>query len=1153
MPRGAPAQIEYLDFDLAIEPSDGAFVARVLNSPAGPASGTFSMPFTDLEIENFLLRFGRSRQTVRRLESQETKAAKRFGGQLFTAVFADSVQRCLRNSLDEASRRRTGLRIRLRLGSVPALADLPWEFLYNAELNRFLGLSIETPVVRFLELPEAIRPLSLDLPLRVLMLVSAPSDYPPLDVDRESAKMHDALEHLERDGLVAIQRQKNGTLTELRRILREGEYHIFHFVGHGGFDERNQDGVLVLEGDNGRSREVSSTDLGTVLHDHRPLRLAVLNACEGARGSRLDPFAGTAQSLVQQGIPAVIAMQFEVSDEAAICFTREFYSSIADGYPVDAALAEARKAILADVNETEWATPVLYMRAPDGRVFDVGRRAGAAAGEAQPPEPVAHASVEPRPAEASALRPSDTLSFAPGIFAATDAVSCLVVAPETSPDAEATPLLQHVRRAWENHGPEIIAAADQYRAASHLPPVPRSAGAEPEFALGELSVAQAFRSEASLARAIEALCRSELAIFDLTGLEPGVLFLLGIRAVARRGVTVSSIGGAHTIGAELTLPFNLQLLNLSAHSASQEQAAEGSRPWDLLGGKIQSGYRELANLPHYLDLPAYESVRQIGIDSGAYAPIRYTDKVLVLCPFAQDYTRRNWKRFISADLPGKLSQHLRKAGLAGAAPRLERLLDRRTPRLVAQTLFESIRLTDMCLIDWTGLRPNVIFEAGVRHATNPLGAVHIVEIGDDDDTPRLPAGPKHVEDMRRLFAPVGYRCRSDDTTAYLEMIRRFEADLAANREGHTGFVYRALGQSLDRRSHPAAIPIVEELLRGANILESDDQESTGISPVLYHEVNKELVAEARAAAADRRLAAWLVMSRKEGVAGIVRDSHLADRFALLSMQVRRWARREKKQELLDEIRAYQRAVAAAARARAETAPATAFEPAGAQQEIARVNLQVKLHKEEAKALRDEGDLAGAIDTLQDVVTMLAASPFYPDLLSSSQPASPAEKILATHLADCLGMIGGNYRRLNRLDEALASFERGRTFEEADRLDLTSSYNLVNAVTLPLEMQARTAAQQHDPLRRAVAAIDRQVRGERRNDRWAWADLGQCQLLIGDLESAAKSYQRVRALGTEDALESIVAVLRRLAGALEAREPQVAAWLREGVSLVLSPS
>ena len=60
---------------------------------------------------------------------------------------------------------------------------------------------------------------------------------------------------------------------------------------------------------------------------------------------------------------------------------------------------------------------------------------------------------------------------------------------------------------------------------------------------------------------------------------------------------------------------------------------------------------------------------------------------------------------------------------------------------------------------------------------------------------------------------------------------------------------------------------------------------------------------------------------------------------------------------------------------------TTLEPASAEHEIARLNLQVKLHKEEAKALRDEDDLAGAIDALQDVATMLTASPFYADLPS----------------------------------------------------------------------------------------------------------------------------------------------------------------------------
>jgi tetratricopeptide (TPR) repeat protein len=107
------------------------------------------------------------------------------------------------------------------------------------------------------------------------------------------------------------------------------------------------------------------------------LRLAILNACEGARADRTDPFAGTAQSLVQQGIPAVIAMQFEITDQAAIAFAHEFYEAISDNYPVDAALTEARKTLFGMGHGLEWGTPVLYLRAPNGRIFDVQRSAEA--------------------------------------------------------------------------------------------------------------------------------------------------------------------------------------------------------------------------------------------------------------------------------------------------------------------------------------------------------------------------------------------------------------------------------------------------------------------------------------------------------------------------------------------------------------------------------------------------------------------------------------------------------------------------------------------------------------------------------------------------------------------------------------------------------
>ena len=108
-----------------------------------------------------------------------------------------------------------------------------------------------------------------------------------------------------------------------------------------------------------------------MLADETSLRLAVLNSCEGARTSSDDPFAGTAASLVHREIPAVVAMQFEITDRAAVVFGGEFYAALADGYPVDSALAEARKAIFADQNDVEWGTPVLFMRVADGQIFDV--------------------------------------------------------------------------------------------------------------------------------------------------------------------------------------------------------------------------------------------------------------------------------------------------------------------------------------------------------------------------------------------------------------------------------------------------------------------------------------------------------------------------------------------------------------------------------------------------------------------------------------------------------------------------------------------------------------------------------------------------------------------------------------------------------------
>ena len=391
---------EYVDLDVLIESTSSGFIARLESEGGGQAQARFEPPFSQDELEVFLLRLAHPRRITRRIETPQMETAKAFGRDLFEALFAGELRACLRASHDDAVRQGKGLRIRIHPISAPELADVPWEFLFHGTLNRFLSLSTETPVVRFLDLPEAVRPRKVALPLKVLVAIAAPQDLVELDVDEEWLRLREAVVDLENQGVVALERLDHANLPELQHALRRGEYHVFHFVGHGGFDERMQDGVLMMEGPEGRGVVVGAQRLGTLLHDHPSLRLAVLNACEGARTDVADPFGGVAQTLVQQGVAAVIAMQFEFTDAAAIMLAHEFYGALADGYPIDAALAEGRKAIFNAGNDTEWATPVLHLRSPDGQLFDLQHLGS-------DDVPTAHVPVVPERPEALPLPPAD--------------------------------------------------------------------------------------------------------------------------------------------------------------------------------------------------------------------------------------------------------------------------------------------------------------------------------------------------------------------------------------------------------------------------------------------------------------------------------------------------------------------------------------------------------------------------------------------------------------------------------------------------------------------------------------------------------------------------------------------------------------------------
>jgi CHAT domain len=368
-------QFAYQDFDLLVEPGPrGRYRARVLRSPAGESTAVqFTAPFSAMELENLRLRVGRGRRGTRGRGRPQIAPLKDFGGKLYDTVFQGELRDMLLRSLSLTSAPGAGLRLRLRLANAPDLAELPWEFLYDRRLNRFLAQSRRSPLVRYLDLPDPPRPLTVDGPLRLLVMISNPRDWPRLDVEQEWSVLTGALAQPQADGRVVIERM-TANMSTLRQRLRREAFHVFHFIGHGQYRADWGDGVLVMEDAEGGPHEVTGEELGSLLNESDATRLAVLNACEGALTDASDPFAGMAQSLIQQGLPAVVAMQFEITDDAAIIFARELYGATADGYPVEAALAEARGAIRDEGNATEWGTPVLYSRAPDGHLFGLTSR-----------------------------------------------------------------------------------------------------------------------------------------------------------------------------------------------------------------------------------------------------------------------------------------------------------------------------------------------------------------------------------------------------------------------------------------------------------------------------------------------------------------------------------------------------------------------------------------------------------------------------------------------------------------------------------------------------------------------------------------------------------------------------------------------------------
>lgn len=317
------------------------------------------------------------------------------GSLLHQALWRDQVRDLwLRARTDLEAGSAMGLRVRLSL-SPPDVAALPWEVLYDSERGVFLATASQTPMgraVNLLRYVGAPRPLAARLPLRVL--VALPEDPTgALDAEQEWSRLQTALAPLQGEGLHLLRLDGRFGLLDLRQRLEQDQPHLLHLVTHG-----RPDGVLLWQ--NGQPQIAPPPAVRLALEGAHSLRLVMLAACSTAQVFDQSPLSSLGAQLLQTGVPAVIAMQVDVRATAAAAFSEHFYLHLLAGRCpglVDVAVNYARSCLyLREPDQFAFGAPVLWLNAPDGRIFSPDRPLVLAA-------PVAPAALVATTVDAAAL------------------------------------------------------------------------------------------------------------------------------------------------------------------------------------------------------------------------------------------------------------------------------------------------------------------------------------------------------------------------------------------------------------------------------------------------------------------------------------------------------------------------------------------------------------------------------------------------------------------------------------------------------------------------------------------------------------------------------------------------------------------------------
>ncbi|MEU6064044.1 CHAT domain-containing protein [Streptomyces sp. NPDC047082] len=359
------------EFDFVVEMSEAADGYDIeVSSPCGE-----DRLITQIDAHGLLNRLPTLQAAVlgsaarsRGVSTELEAPVREVGGVLYDAVFQNAIKALYLASRQKARDRDQRLRLILRVRS-PELAALPWELLHDAKLGGYLCL--HHPVIRYIEVLEPVSPLRVRPPLRILGMVALPGSMGALDAEAEQEGLSAALKPLIDEGMVQLEWARGQTKQDLFQALLRG-CHILHFIGHGKFDERHRQGMIVFSDEHGREDSLHAEALGSLISVADPSpRLVVLNSCETGTSNAQDLFSSTAAEL-EHTVPAVVAMQFPVTDKAAVLFSRAFYLALAANRPVDEAVRTSRIALRADKDDSlECFTPVLYQRSGDARLFDL--------------------------------------------------------------------------------------------------------------------------------------------------------------------------------------------------------------------------------------------------------------------------------------------------------------------------------------------------------------------------------------------------------------------------------------------------------------------------------------------------------------------------------------------------------------------------------------------------------------------------------------------------------------------------------------------------------------------------------------------------------------------------------------------------------------